>query len=325
MITPVLCFTRTNVVCISQYNSFASLKSAEAKNNVCELMKRFAWSSANFVLLVLLAFSCASCAFKAVSRTKGITYLSEGALKGTGPQKLNVFAPKKSKTSKSVLVFIHGGSWNSGKRSLYNFFGNRLARKGVVTVIIDYPLSPAVTYYEMAQASAEAINWTKQNIGRYGGEPERIFISGHSAGGHIAALLTVDDRYFDSLRLKNPLAGAILIDAAGLDMFSYLTERKLPTDHSYIRTFTNNPEEWKAASPIYHLHDGVPPIEMFIGERTYPSLVKANRRFYAALSKIAPNAQYTVVKRKKHIPMITQFFWTWNPMYDQLITFMNKH
>lgn len=288
-------------------------------------MKRYVRPTLNFILSLLVLLSCGSCAFKAVSRTKGLTYLQQGRVSNTSAQKMNVFAPRKPKTLKNVLVFIHGGSWNSGKRSLYNFFGNRMARKGIVTVIIDYPLSPAVTYREMAQASAKAIEWTKFNIGKYGGDPEKIFVSGHSAGGHLASLLTVDNHYFDSLQTKNPIAGAILIDAAGLDMFSYLTERKLPAHHSYIRTFTNSPDEWKTASPIYHLHEGIPPIQMFVGERTYPSLIKVNQKFYAALNKIAPATQYNIVKGKKHIPMITQFFWTWNSIYDQIIAFMNDH
>jgi acetyl esterase/lipase len=273
---------------------------------------------------VAIAIFCSSCAFRSVTRSKEITYLERGKYKGVEAQALNVFAPRKSKQLKEVFLFIHGGSWNSGKKSLYNFLGNRMARKGIVTVIIDYPLSPTVTYREMAKASAEAVLWTKNNIKQYGGDPDKIFLSGHSAGGHIAALLTVDNAYFDSIGIKNPVKGAILIDAAGVDMYTYLKERNLPAHHSYIRTFTNNPDSWKEASPIYHLRRNMPPIRIFLGERTYPSIYKANERFYAALKQVAPGTQLTIQKRKKHIPMITQFFWTWNPGYKHILEFMKE-
>jgi acetyl esterase/lipase len=276
------------------------------------------------VLFVVVAMICSSCAFRSVTRSKGITYLDHGKYKGVEPQALNIFAPRHSQQPKEVLLFIHGGSWNSGKRSLYNFLGNRMARKGIVTVIIDYPLSPAVTYHEMVKASAEAVLWTKNNIKQYGGDPDKIFLSGHSAGGHIAALLTVANTYLDSLGIHNTVKGTILIDAAGLDMYTYLKERNLPAQHSYIRTFTNNPEIWKEASPIYHLHKDMPPISMLIGERTYPSIYKANERFYTALKRVVPQTQLTIQKRKKHIPMITQFLWTWNPAYKQILGFMKK-
>jgi acetyl esterase/lipase len=286
------------------------------------MRNHFSFRLISFVTIITL--SCYGCAFKSVSRTKGITYLHAGVYNGVPDQKLNVFSPRKHRELKDVLVFIYGGNWNSGKRSLYSFLGNRMARKGIVTVIIDYPLGPQLTYREMVLASANALLWVTQNIKQYGGNPDKIFVSGHSAGGHIASLLTMDDQYFNSLHAKNPIAGAILIDAAGVDLYNYLKQRKLSADHHYIKTFTNDPKIWKEASSLYHIHAGMPPIKMYVGERTYPALKKVNEQFYEALKKVAPETQFKIVKRKKHIPMITQFFWTWNPIYDEIKAFMKS-
>lgn len=277
------------------------------------------------VLSIFLIFSfiyLSGCAFKPIKRFKNITYLEANpALKIAG-QQLNVFAPRKSDSLKEVLVFIYGGSWNSGSKSLYSFFGSRMARKGVVTVIIDYPLSPKATYKEMAVASAKAVIWVKNNIRAYGGDPAKVFISGHSAGGHLATLIAIKEEYFNALGVKNPVKGVILIDAAGLDMYGYLQEEKFPAGHTYLQTFTPDPANWKDASPLYHLHQNMPPLLIYRGENTYPSIQKSTEKFVTALKNYVPAPDYHILKGKKHIPMMTQFINPWNPLYQEIITFM---
>ena len=272
-------------------------------------------------LIFLQVFT--SCSFKGVSRSKDITYLGGRVLADIPAQELNVFSPRKSKEPNEVFIFIHGGNWNSGRKELYSFFGNRLARKGVVSVIIDYPLSPDATYKQMAIVTAQAVSWVYENIEEYGGDPERIFVSGHSAGGHLAALVAVRDEYFSSRGKNNPIKGAILIDAAGLDMYGYLKEKNYPADNTYIKTFTNDPVIWKEASPMYHLSEEMPKFLIFRGEKTYPSIIKSTEKFVSTLSGFVEEPNYTVQSGKKHLPMITQFFWTWNSNYDDMLKFMS--
>jgi len=273
-----------------------------------------------FTISYLLFSSLSGCAFKKINRFRNITYSHS---KPNQSQQLNLFTPhRQAGNLKEVFVFIHGGSWNSGKKSLYSFLGSRMARKGVVAVIISYPLSPGANYNQMAKASASAVKWVKENIQEYGGNPDRIFVSGHSAGGHLAALITVRSAYFDTLGVENPIKGAILIDAAGLDMYGYLQEEKLPANHTYLQTFTAHPTIWKAASPLYHLHSRLPPFLIYRGENTYPSIIKSNEKFVKALREFRPELPYQVLKGKKHIPMITQFIRSRNPLYEEIITFM---
>ena len=275
-------------------------------------------------LFIYLSVVLSGCAFKTIVREKKINYADAVLASRFGRQELNIFAPKKRSGPCDVLIFIHGGSWNSGKKSTYNFYGSRMARKGVVVVIIDYPLSPQANYNDMATAAAKSIRWVYQNIGRYGGNPEKIFVSGHSAGGHLAALIAIRHEYFDSLGIKNPIKGAVLIDAAGLDMYGYLLKEKFPSDHTYFKTFTRNPEEWKAATPMYHLHQDIPPLLIYRGEKTYPSIIESHEKFIGALRDFVPDPQYKILKRKKHVPMITQFFKPWNPRYKEIIGFMKE-
>ena len=176
----------------------------------------------------------------------------------------------------------------------------------------------------MAICPQRLVKWVKENIERYGGNPEKIFISGHSAGGHLATLVSIRNDYFEKLGIVNPIKGDVLIDAAGLDMYSYLKQEKLPADNTIIQTFTNNPEKWKAASPIYHLHKGMPPMLIYVGEKTYPSIRAGNDELVKELKSLDYNTPYHILKGKKHKPMITQFFNTANPRYKEIIEFMKK-
>lgn len=266
-----------------------------------------------------LFLSISSCS---VSKYKNITYLEADQKLKTDEMKLDIYSPRHPEGKKDVFIFIHGGGWSHGKKSLYKFFGKRMARKDVVGVIIDYPLSPKANYNDMAVASAKAVKWVKENIGKYGGDPERIFISGHSAGGHLAALITVKEKYFDSLGIKNPVKGVVLIDAAGLDMNKYLTDQEAAGGDHYLDAFTKDHNTWIDASPIYHLHKGIPPMLIYTGGKTYPNIKESNVRFVAELAKYATTMDYKVVKGKHHIPMIFQFYNARNPLYDEILKFM---
>ncbi|KAA6441044.1 alpha/beta hydrolase [Dyadobacter flavalbus] len=268
----------------------------------------------------LLLFS--GCSFRRIAVSKNVVY--QKADQAQAEHSLNVFAPKKIKTPKNVLVFFHGGNWNSGRKSQYNIFGKHWARKDVVAVIADYPLSPGADFSDMAFAAAKAVKWVKENIGRYGGNPERIFVSGHSAGGHLAALISTDDRYFTKLGISNPIAGTILIDAAGLDMHGYLKEEKFPRGHTYLNTFTSDPEKWKEASPVFHLHPAMPPMLIYSGGRTYPSISKSNLKFVTSIKSYAPETIYRIQKKKKHVAMILQFVNPLNRRYKEIKDFMKS-
>jgi acetyl esterase/lipase len=287
-------------------------------------MKTFYLLFTSTILFLLFISIFTSCAFRSITRSKDIEFFKADSSKNIASQKLNIFSPKRKGLEKNVLIFIHGGNWNSGKRSLYNFFGTRMARKGITTVIIDYPLSPKATYKEMALVAAASVKWVKENIASYGGDPSRIFVSGHSAGGHLAALIALDNEYFDSLHTVNPIIGTILIDAAGLDMYTYLKGEDFDEKNTYLQTFTNDTTTWKKASPIYYLKKPMPAFLVYQGGKTYPSIKVTNELFMTKLLPLAPSTKYHILKGKKHIAMITQFFNTCNPRYKEVSEFMKS-
>jgi acetyl esterase/lipase len=94
-----------------------------------------------------------------------------------------------------VVVFLYGGGWKEGDRTLYRFVGAALAARGFVVVVPDYRVFPAVRFPAFIQDAAAAVAWTRAHVGGYGGDPGRVFLMGHSAGAHIAAMLTLDRQW----------------------------------------------------------------------------------------------------------------------------------
>lgn len=114
-----------------------------------------------------------------------------------GPHDLNrldVYAPENARQA-PVIVFFHGGRWQQGSKNIYKFVGQRFVSLGYVVVIPDYRKFPQVKYPEFVREGAKAIQWVQDNASRYGGNPQQIFLMGHSSGAHTAAMLSVNENY----------------------------------------------------------------------------------------------------------------------------------
>jgi acetyl esterase/lipase len=126
-----------------------------------------------YVLLVLVyTFSVVSCSS---IKIKNKSFLSSSESKEISVPKLNIFVPRNTKVDAPILIFVHGGYWNSGRKGTYDLMGRNFASKGVVTVIPDYTLSPAVSYHEMTQEIAAVIKWVQANASQYKGNSKQIF------------------------------------------------------------------------------------------------------------------------------------------------------
>jgi len=107
---------------------------------------------------------------------------------------LDVYSPETG-TGHPVLVFIHGGGWNKYDKELFAPVAMQLVPRDMVVVIPDYTLHPDAGYEQMARETAAAVAWTFENISDYGGDPEQVVLSGHSAGGHLSGLVALDGRW----------------------------------------------------------------------------------------------------------------------------------
>ncbi|GAB2773469.1 acetyl esterase/lipase [Hymenobacter luteus] len=280
---------------------------------------------AALALLLLLVGAAEYAEARPSRRTADIAYVpATDSAYHPERHRLDVYAPKAAGSRPyPVVVFIHGGNWNSGSKNLYSFIGRRLAKQGVVAVVINYRLAPQVQVPQMADDCARAVIWTATHIREYGGDPDRIFVMGHSAGAGLAALLTADNRLFQRRGLvPNPIRGAILNDPAGLDMYDYLQKKQYTGDAQYLTSFGRQPAGWREVSALYHITTTTPPYLLFVGGETYPSISSSSARFRQKLIELGHKPFYQVLPGKKHIPMVLQLYWARNVIYRELLQFV---
>jgi acetyl esterase/lipase len=145
---------------------------------------------------VMFAAGCNSGAFLIANSASVAGRYARSTSHSYGPesrQKLDVYSPEEAK-DRPVVVFFYGGSWTEGSRGLYRFVGAALAERGIVTVLPDYRLYPEVRFPSFLDDGALAVAWVQKHAQEFGGDPQRIVLMGHSAGGHEAAFLAYDQR-----------------------------------------------------------------------------------------------------------------------------------
>ena len=184
--------------------------------------------------------------------------LAEAVAYGTDDrQRLDVYRPLARTSPAPVVIFLYGGRWKYGSRRDYLLIGNSFARRGWITVIPDYRLYPTVLFPGWVEDAAAAVRWTVDNIAGMGGDGARIFIVGHSAGGHTAALLALDERY---LRDAGVASGTI----AGFASIAG------PVDTTWtapdVQRLMGPPAGWPASYPATHLDGNEPPLLLLHGD-----------------------------------------------------------
>ncbi len=187
-----------------------------------------------------------------VKLTRSIAYAERSR------HRLDVCRPA-SAVAAPVVVFFYGGAWRSGNKRLYRYVAKALARRGYVAVVPDYRIYPQARYPDFLEDGAQAVRWVKDNIGRFGGDPDKIFLKGHSAGAHIAAMLAIDARWLRGVGLDPGRDIAGLIGISG------------PYDTMPLRdeilTIIFGGADRPDTQPIFHVRPGAPPALLMTGGR----------------------------------------------------------
>ena len=198
---------------------------------------------------LLLAVALSACApvrvLNVLASASGGHVLTSGVAYGPLPrQALDVYTPTRPAPPDGwpVVVFFYGGSWNTGERAEYGFVGAALAARGVLTLVADYRLYPQVRYPDFLRDSALALGWGLDHAARLGGNPKRVFVAGHSAGGYNAAMLALDARWLAATG-HQPVELAGWIGLAGpYDFF--------PSDNPQAQPVFFHPDYPARAQPI---------------------------------------------------------------------------
>ncbi len=171
--------------------------------------------------------------------------------------KADVYTPTGAANA-PMVVFFYGGRWSEGSKDLYEFAGAALAKQGFVAVVPDYRLYPRVKFPAFVEDSAKAVRWARDNAARYGGDLNRLFLMGHSAGAYNAAMLATDESYLKAVGgSRQWLKG--MIGLAGPYDF-------LPFTDDDIKDMFGPPDRYPATQPINHVDGQNPPMLLMHGD-----------------------------------------------------------
>lgn len=223
---------------------------------------------------------------------RDLTY-AEGPAGDAEKHKLDIYRQAGS-TNAPVLFFVHGGAWKSGDRRQYPFFGNRFVQAGYTVVVPSYRLSPQHRYPAHIDDVADAFAWTVKNIAAHGGDPSRIFVVGHSAGGHLVALLAMNPEILARRGLSTKNIRGVLALSGVYDITAIEAGTSGPT-------FGGDPEVLRAASPIRFARAGLPPFLVTYCEWDYALLPQQAVAFDTALRAAGASAKLVYVPGENHI------------------------
>ncbi|EJN35240.1 alpha/beta hydrolase [Pseudomonas sp. GM80] len=245
-------------------------------------------------------------------KTVGIAY-------GDDPrQKLDVYVPRHPLKGAPVVVFFYGGSWNSGNRGDYTFVGEALASRGIVAVLADYRLYPQVRYPLFLEDGARAVAWTKAHISEYSGNPQRLYLMGHSSGAYNASMLALDTNLLGAVGMSpKDLSG--WIGLAGPYDF-------LPIENPDVRPVFFWPDSPPQSQPINHVSRGAPPALLIAASKD--NLVNPTRNTGGLASKLREASvpvQDLYYSRPSHITLVATLSRPLRrlaPVLDQVVGFI---
>jgi acetyl esterase/lipase len=176
-----------------------------------------------------------------------------------GPRhSLDVYVPEPRPTAAPVVVFFYGGNWEEGDKSIYRFVGAALAARGLVTIIPDYRVYPEVRFPGFIEDGALAVRWAHDHAAEFGGDPQRLVLMGHSAGAHIAAMLTYDRQWLAAQGLKPSRDLRGLVGLAGPYDF-------LPLHSATLKIIFGPEDRLFTTQPINYVDGTAPPAFLAAG------------------------------------------------------------
>jgi acetyl esterase/lipase len=250
--------------------------------------------------------------------------------------KLDLFIPKGRKDY-PVVMLVHGGAWIVGDNrccGLYSSVGEYLARQGIGAVLPNYRLSPFVKHPDHVKDVARAFAWTKQHLAEHGGDTLQITLVGHSAGGHLVALLATDEQYLQAegcqiADIRGVVgvsgvyripAGKAEIELGGSSQLALRLDEMAPLRgisatrdpnarpssglpvgiNIFAPAFGNDASERRSASPVHHVRKGLPPFLLLSADHDLPILPDLAEEMHQTLRKHAVASRLVTIENRNH-------------------------
>lgn len=238
-------------------------------------------------------------ALNALVATDGVV-VTQNIAYAPGPRGgLDLYRPAHPAGRPPLVVFIYGGSWQSGRKDDYRFVAAPLAQAGLVVAVPDYRLSPEVRYPDFLRDCADAVAFAKAHAGDWGADPDRLFLVGHSAGGYNALMLALDARWLAGAGLdRSALAGVVGISAPA---------NFLPIREDDIRAVFAPAPTLEETQPINHVDSGAPPVLLLHGEADRTVAPRNSLTLAAKLREAGVPVQLRMYPGVGHITIVTAF------------------
>ena len=212
-----------------------------------------------FLLTMLMAIITLSLSAQSTSKKDDATIVNDIQYKTnqdayvTKRCKLDIYYDKKQKDC-PVVIWFHGGGLTSGSKQI----PSQLKNQGYTVVAVNYRLLPEVTIDQCLDDCAAAVAWVFQNITKYNGNPEKIFITGHSAGGYITAMLGLDKEWLARYNVDaNRIAGLIPFSGQMISHFAYRKMNGIDNLQPTIDKY----------APLFHVRKDAAPLVLITGDR----------------------------------------------------------
>lgn len=206
---------------------------------------------------------------------------------------LDVWGASAAKGAKKpVIVFFYGGGWANGERTHYGFAARAYASKGFIVVVPDYRKVPAVRFPSFNEDGAAAVRWTHDNIAKYGGDPDRILLAGHSAGAYIAMMLALDRHYLQKAGVSSSVVRGVAGLSGPYDFYPFDSKRSIAAMSGW---------PWPAETqPITFIRKDAPPVLVVTG--TDDDTVKPRNAIILSreLNKLGAPVQFRAYEGLKH-------------------------
>jgi len=293
-----------------------------------------------------------------VERIRDIAYY-DGPHADSHRHRLDLYLPKHKKDF-PVVVLVHGGAWIVGDNrccGLYSSVGEYLARQGIGVAMPNYRLSPAVKHPEHVRDIARAFAWTKRNLAKHGGDTEQIYLVGHSAGGHLVALLATDEQYLHAEDCQitdikgvvgvsgvyRILAGKAEVELGGSSQLALRLDEMMPLrgvstarDPSATPTsglpirlnifrpaFGDDPATRLAASPLQYVRKGLPPFLLMHADHDLPILPDLAEEMHHMLQKHGVPSRLLMIENRNHNSILFKAIDSNDPVANLIVDFVH--
>jgi len=211
-------------------------------------------------------------------------------------EKLDLFLPD-APSGAPVEMYIHGGFWRSREKGDFSYIGGPIVAAGGIAAIVDYALCPSVTLDEIVHQMRDCVVWLHGNIADHGGDPNRIHVTGHSAGGHLAAMLLATDWAAlgvpaDVLKSVVPISGVFEVE---------------PVMHTSVQEAVQLTADMAARnSPLFLSTESRPPVAVTVGTSESEEFRRQSKAYAEALTAQGLSVDHFEMPDQNHFSILTE-------------------